>query len=254
MSIDDDDSIERLYNDQNSEIMSPFFPMPYPRDYITEISLQCASPSKRVHLIFTDFQLSRSSSMDFINTNGEKYYATGSTFRPPVLLSSGGSMTIRFNANGGEGVFKAKVSCVNEEEALDVDMRIHTQECGGVVSALGGYITMINILGSDDNPILYDCIWLVKPSLRYDMSKTHLSIKVETFEAMASDSAEIIIHEGLTSDKEVLEIVRSSRDSSVSSKNLVVPITNGFYVRFRGKINDKSRMAIVFTSFSYSSE
>lgn len=246
-------SSENLDKNQSSELISPFFPSPYPRDYITEYLLQCKSPSKRVHVIFSDFQLSRTSSMDFINTNGEKYYATGNTFRPPVLISSGPSMTIRLNANGGEGLYKAKTSCISEEDSLGPDMRPHTQECGGLVSSLGGFITMMNMLNSDDNPILYDCIWLVKPSMRFELSKTHLSLKVETFESMASES-EISIHEGLLSDRNVLEIVKSSRDSSVSTKSLIVPFTSGMYVRFRGKINDKSHLAIVFTSFSYSSE
>lgn len=253
LSSDFEESMENLHNDETLEIVSPFFPLPYPRDYITEYFLQCASPSRRVHAIFSDFQLSRSSTMDFMNSNGEKYYATGSTFRPPVLVSSGSSMTIRFNANGGEGVYKAKVSCVTEEESLDSDMRPRTQECGGLVSSLGGFITMMNMPIAEDNPIFYDCIWLVRPSQRYDTSKTHLSIQVETFESMASD-AEISIHQGLTSDKEILELVKSSRDSSVQSKNLVVPIKNGFYVRFRGKIDDKSRLAIAYASFSYSSK
>lgn len=253
MSSDDLGSMENLHNDEVLEIMSPFFPSPYPRDYINENILQCASPSRRVHVIFTDFQLSRLSTMDFVNTNGEKFFTTGATFRPPVLISSGSSMTIRFNANGGEGVYKAKVSCVTEEETLDVDLRPRIQECGGLVSNLGGFITMMNMPNTEDNPIFYDCIWLVKPSQRYDTSKTHLSIQVEKFESMA-DESEIIIQQGLTSDKNILESVRSSRDTSVQSKNLVVSIATGFYVRFRGKLNDKSRLAIVYTSFSYSSE
>lgn len=251
LTIDDDDDESIVQDDQNSELISPFFPALYPRDYITEYLIQCASPLKRVYVIFADFQLSRHSSMTFVNTNGEKYFTSGSTFRPPVLISSGTSMTIKFNANGGEGIYKAKVSCVDEEETLDVDVRPHTQECGGLVTNAGGFITMINILNSDDNPIFYDCIWLIK--MRYDPSKTHLSIKVETFEGMASDS-EISIHQGLTSDMKVLQVVRSSREALVSSKSLVVPISSGFYVRFRGKISDKSRLAIVYTSFSNSSE
>lgn len=250
---DDDVSSENLYKNQSSELMSPFYPLLYPRDYITEYLLQCKSPSKRVRLIFDDFQLSRPSSIDFINSNGEKYYATGNTFRPPVLISSGPSMTVLMNANGGEGLYKAKISCISEEDSLSPDMRPHTQECGGLVTSLGGFITMMNMLNSVDNPILYDCIWLLKPSMRFDLSKTHLSIKVEKFESMASES-EITIHEGLLSDRNVLEIVKSSRDSSVSTKSLIVPFTSGFYVRFRGKISDKSHLAIVFTSFSYSSE
>lgn len=250
---EDEESTENYHKGEILEIMSPYFPLPYPRDYVTDYLLQCASPSKRVHVIFTDFQLSRSSTIDFINTNGEKYFATGSTFRPSVLISSGSSMTIRFNANGGEGVYKAKVSCISDEESLDPDMRPHTQECGGLVSSLGGFITMMNMPANEDNPIFYDCIWLVRPSQRYDASKTHVSIQVETFESMASDS-EISIHQGLTSDKDVLEVVKSERDFSVKSSNLVVPISNGFYVRFRGKLSNKSRLAIVYTSFSYSSK
>lgn len=253
-SSDDEDSMENLRNNEVLEIVSPFFPSLYPRDFMTEYFLQCSSP-RHVHTIFSDFQLSRSSTMDFLNSNGEKYYATGSTFRPPALISSGSSMTIRFNANGGEGVYKANVSCITEEESLDLNMRPRTQECGGLVSSLGGFITMMNMPSTNDNPIYYDCIWLVRPSQRYDTSKTHLSIQVEIFELMASD-AEISIHQGLTSDKKILEIVKSSRDTSIKlqSKNLVVPIKIGFYVRFRGKLNDKSRLAIAYTSFSYSSK
>lgn len=248
LPLDDDESVE--YHEQSSELISPFFPAFYPRDYITEYFLQCESPSKRVYIIFDDFQLSRHSSMIFVNTNGEKYSTSGSTFRPPALISSGASMIIKFNANGGEGLFKANVLCINEEE-IDVDLRPHTQECGGLVTSLGGFITMINILNSDDNPIFYDCIWLIK--IRSHATQTHLSIKVETLEGMESDS-EISIHEGLTSDTKVLEVVRSSRDISVSSKSLVVPISSGLYVRFRGRISHKSRLAIVYTSFSFSSE
>lgn len=244
--------MENLHNDETLEILSPFFPAPYPRDYMIEYILQCASSSRRVHVIFLDFQLSRSSTMDFMNTNGEKYYATGTTFRPPVLISSGSTMKIRLNANGGEGVYKAKISCITEVESLDSDMRPRTQECGGLVSSLGGFITMMNMPATEKKPIFYDCIWLVRPSQRYDISKTHLSIQVETFEA--SEEAEITIHEGLTSDKNVLEVLKSTRDSSVKSRNLVVPIKSGFYVRFRGKLDDKSRLAIAYTSFSYSSK
>ena len=254
MSYDEEESIQNnLHKREVSDISSPFFPSSYPRDYITEYILQCESPSRRVHVIFSDFQLSRSSTMDFVNTNGEKYYATGSTFRPPVLVSSGSSMSIRFSANGREGVYKAKVSCITQEESIDLNFRPHIQECGGLVTSLGGFISMMNMPVPEDSPIYYDCIWLVKPTQRYEISKTHLSIKVDTFEMMESNS-QISINQGLTSDSEVLEEVKSSREHSVQSKNLVVPINSGFYVRFRGKLSEKSRLVIVFSAFSYSSK
>lgn len=78
-----------LYKSNNVEIASPFFPAVYPRDYSIEHVLTCKVETCRIHLVFSDFQLARSSSMEFYDTNGERLFVSGATFRPPVLISSG---------------------------------------------------------------------------------------------------------------------------------------------------------------------
>jgi hypothetical protein len=108
-------------------------------------------------------------------------------------------------------------------------------------------------LNDTDNEALFDCIWLIRPAQGYMHHKTHISLKVETFEKMAAKS-EISILQGTTSNRPVLETIESSTTKSVSSRNLVVPITSGFYVRLRGKFNAESRLAIVYTAFKYASK
>lgn len=82
-----DDSID-LYN-SDVEITSPFFPALYPRDYSIEHVLTCKIEACRIRLVFSDFQLARSSTMEFYDTNGERLIVSGATFRPPILISSG---------------------------------------------------------------------------------------------------------------------------------------------------------------------
>jgi hypothetical protein len=244
--------------EQTYEIESPFFPSFYPRDYVTEHVIKCSEelPLCRVKIEFTDFLISRTSSVEFIDTSGERLYVSGNVFRPPFLISSGQAVTIRFLANGGSDLgYKAKITFITAFASNDdSDVRINTN-CGGVVDSIGGVITMMDMLGKDANdssPIYMDCIWIIKPPQSYEMM-THLSIKVERLESMAAPS-EISIHQGLTSDSALLDVVRSSPYYSVSSRNFVVPFTSGYYVRLRGQFNSDSRLAIVYTSFSYSSE
>jgi hypothetical protein len=133
--------------------------------------------------------------------------------------------------------------------------------CGGFVDSVGGAITMMNMLklnensinGSDSDGIFYDCVWVIRPAQGYNFLKTHISLKVETFEYMASFS-EITIVEGTNSVGRILEKITSSTSNNVQSKNLITSITSGFYVRLRGKFNYESRLAIVYTAFSYSSK
>lgn len=133
--------------------------------------------------------------------------------------------------------------------------------CGGSVDSVGGAITMMNMIkpdetfvnGSDTDGIYFDCIWVIRPATGYTFLKTHISLKVETFENMASMS-EISIIEGTTSVGRVLQKIVSSPFNSIQSKNLITAITSGFYVRLKGKFNYESRLAIVYTAFSYSSE
>lgn len=74
-------------NDESVEISSPFFPSLYPLDHSVEHIVTC--DACRILLVFSDFQLQRSSSMEFYDTSGERLFLTGSTFRPPILVTSG---------------------------------------------------------------------------------------------------------------------------------------------------------------------
>lgn len=164
---------------------------------------------------------------------------------------------IRFYANGGSDIgYRANVSLVTFEQSKEPELKARIG-CGGLVESVGGAITMMNMINPSDNETnteaIFDCIWIVRPPQGYMHMKTHISLKVETFEKMASNS-EIIILQGTTSDRPILEKLSSSSASPVSSRNLVVPITSGFYVRLRGKFNADSRLAIVYTAFSYSSK
>lgn len=245
-----------MRNDQ--EITSPFFPSFYPRDFTTEHILKCDFESCRIRIEFSDFQISRSSSMEFTDTNGERFYVTGSTFRPPILISSGATVNIKFNANGGQDLgYRAKISFITNDEANNPDNKAQTN-CGGLVETIGGAITMMNMLRKESNEttqILFDCIWIIRPPKAYQQVKTHLSIQVQKFDQMETDS-EISIYQGTTSDKQMLDLVRSSSlgYSSVPSRMLVVPLVSGLYVRLRGKFNRKSKLAIAYTTFGYSSK
>lgn len=167
------------------------------------------------------------------------------------------SLMVRFFANGGtDAGYRAKVSFLTVEQSKEPELKARIG-CGGLVETVGGAITMMNMVTADvnetDPEAIFDCIWIVRPSQGYMHMKTHISLKVETFEKMASKS-EISIVQGTTSDHPELERIESSPLTSVSSRNLVVPITAGFYVRLRGKFNAESRLAIVYTAFSYSSK
>lgn len=182
---------------------------------------------------------------------------------------------IRFDANGGSDVgYRARASFITIEQSRDPEFKPKTG-CGGMVSSallgrkikfnpntpqvesIGGAITMMNMVPANindtDDESLFDCIWIIRPLQGFMHLKTHLSLKVETFEKMAAKS-EIVIIQGTTSNRAVLEGIESSSSSSKSSRNLVVPISSGLYVRLRGRFNRESRLAIVYTAFSYSSE
>lgn len=185
-------------------------------------------------------------------------------------------MMIRFYSNGGSDLgYRAKASFIRADESINPEIKVRVG-CGGFVDSAGGAITMMyfycfytktlfNVFtffhrnmvdpngNETDTEILYDCIWIIRPMVGYTFQKTHISLKVETFDKMASKS-EITILQGITSDRPALETIESSKTKSVSSRNLVVPINSGFYVRLRGKFNADSRLAIVYTAFSYSSE
>jgi hypothetical protein len=53
----------------NKIISSPFFPSYYPRDYGVEHVLTCKIEACRVHVLFTDFQISTASTMEVYSTH-----------------------------------------------------------------------------------------------------------------------------------------------------------------------------------------
>ncbi|KAJ8984815.1 hypothetical protein NQ317_013013 [Molorchus minor] len=102
-------------NNISQAIQSPFFPHMYPRDMSVEYIINCKSADMcRISLIFTDFLLAESSILEFFDWNGLRMYViAGNIFRPPIIISTGPSMVIRFYANGASGLgFKASYSFI----------------------------------------------------------------------------------------------------------------------------------------------
>lgn len=124
-------------------------------------------------------------------------------------------------------------------------------DCGGVVSGMGGAITMMNMIENSTEVRIYDCIWIIKPSSNYMVMKTHVSLRVHTFHGMASKS-ELVIRQGITSDSQELEAV-TWPNKGMSNKNHIVPVLTGFYIRLRGVFGISSRLAIVYSIFNYMS-
>ncbi|XP_035908260.1 uncharacterized protein LOC118510486 isoform X1 [Anopheles stephensi] len=230
-------------------ITTPYFPSYYPRDFGKEYVLSCNVEACRINVIFSDFQLAKTSTMEVYDWNGQRLGAvSGAIFRPPVFQSTGPSMIIRFYANGGSGLgYRALVSFLHVASAADVSLHPNTN-CGGVVENIGGAITMMKMLDSANESRIYDCVWLIKPPNTYAHLKTHLSLKVDTFEKLGPHSMLTII-QGTTSDGTVLSVTKA--DSALARKDLVVPLTSGFYVHLRASFGHLSRMALVYSGFSY---
>lgn len=53
---------------------------------------------------------------------------------------------------------------------------------------MGGAITMLNMVSPSDRPEteFYDCIWIIRPSNKYFHIKTHLSLRVDTYDQMGN--------------------------------------------------------------------
>ncbi|XP_041770503.1 uncharacterized protein LOC121592782 isoform X1 [Anopheles merus] len=230
-------------------ITTPYFPSYYPRDFGKEYVLSCNVEACRINVIFSDFQLAKTSTMEFYDWNGQRLGAvSGSIFRPPVFQSTGPSMIIRFYANGGSALgYRALVSFLHATSASDVALHPNTN-CGGVVENIGGAITMMKMLNNANESRIYDCVWLIKPPNTYAHLKTHLSLKVDTFEKLGPHSMLTII-QGTTSDGTVLSVTKA--DSALVRKDLVVPLTSGFYVHLRASFGHLSRLALVYSGFSY---
>lgn len=167
------------------------------------------APSCRVRILFSDFQLASVSIIEvtidtplldrfsspspvgiiwvfenkkFYDWNGQRLdVSSGARFRPPVIVSSGPSLLIRFYANGGTGLgYKAFYSFVFGH-LLDKTVQPIT-DCGGYVENLGGAITMMDMVGQGVKT--YDCVWLIRPPKNFLHMKTHMYLKVVTFADM----------------------------------------------------------------------
>ncbi|XP_046816816.1 uncharacterized protein LOC124423292 isoform X1 [Vespa crabro] len=233
-------------------LTSPFFPARYPRDLGLEYLITCPSeaPSCRVRLLFSDFQLAAVSIMEFYDWNGQRLdVSSGARFRPPVIVSSGPSLLIRFYANGGTGLgYKAFYSFVIGHL---YDKSIHPiTDCGGYVENLGGAITMMDMVGQGVKT--YDCVWLIRPPKNFLHMKTHMYLKVVTFADMAGNT-ELTIKQGPTSALLPLEVLRHpvSQLQPFRHREHIAPVTSGFHVSLRGTFGSTSHLAIAYTAFSY---
>lgn len=64
-------------------------------------------------------------------------------------------------------------------------------------------------------------------------------------------NSKLTIRQGITSNHPELETIQSNSIKSILIKNYVVSMSTGFYVSFNGNFANDSRLALVYTSFSY---
>lgn len=124
----------------------------------------------------------------FYDWNGQRLdVSSGARFRPPIIVSSGPSLLVRFYANGGTGLgYKAFYSFVIGH-TYDKSIQPITN-CGGYVENLGGAITMMNMVGQGVKT--YDCVWLIRPPKNFLHMKTHMYLKVVAFADMGTYAKE----------------------------------------------------------------
>ncbi|KAL1498254.1 hypothetical protein ABEB36_009082 [Hypothenemus hampei] len=238
-------------NNSSQILTSPFFPHPYPSDLSIEYVIQCHSKEIcQISLLFTDFLMADSSILEFFDWNGQRIYViSGNTFRPPVIVTSGPSLTLRFYANGASNMGFKATYFFNLKNFDDAFLYPNT-DCGGQVNNLGGGITMMKMI--NEGTKLYDCIWIVKTPNNFLHRKTHLYVKVVEFADFAG-TTELILRKGLTSDEPIIETLKYplTNFDKKSENEHVVPINEGFYIRLRGRFSHDSRVAIVYAAFNY---
>lgn len=104
---------------------------------------------------------------------------TGEIFRPPIIHLQTTQIRIVFRGNGGTGAGYRAIITYLSQNFTDETTSTH---CGGLVESFGGAITMMNMTNSSSKA--YDCIWLIKPPNSYLHLKTHLLVRIDTFENM----------------------------------------------------------------------
>lgn len=70
------------------------------------------------------------------------------------------------------------IAALKIADSID-SIEIPITDCGGIVDNNGGIITMSN-MSIPDEPRLFDCIWLIKPTFESTI-RTHISVRVEMF-------------------------------------------------------------------------
>ncbi|GIY79387.1 uncharacterized protein CEXT_433871 [Caerostris extrusa] len=237
-------------NNSSGVIKSPNFPGGYPSDYSAEFILQNVDITGFVQLIFTDFQLSLWSYIEIFDSNGTRIDVyNGNTFRPPALISSGPTLTVKFQANDEypSTGFQAKYTFVSYLEKYWINRP--STDCGGFVEDFGGAITMMNMVPSNTLRA-FDCIWLIRPRNSH-IPETQVSIRVAQFEEMGPKST-LTIRQGQHSDAPLLESVTTFQHHKMPrGQEFVVSATSGFYIRLVGYFTNKSHLAIIYTTFRY---
>ncbi|XP_018025141.2 uncharacterized protein LOC108680757 [Hyalella azteca] len=246
--------IVRELSPSSGVIRSPFFPELYPKDYWVEYIFTGINQTARVQIIFEDFGLSPWSFVE-VHDNQRSQVAgfNGHVFRPPLLVSQGTRLVLKFAANGDTGRgFKFRYVFADVKDLLPP----YRSDCGGFVTNIGGTITMLNMTvgrtsGRVTTEAPYDCVWLIKPPQEYGL-KSHLSIRVHNFDYMGYNST-IEIRKGLTSDDLLLEELTQNGSGRrvLQGKEHVVAVGTGFYVRLRGSFMENSHFALVYASFNY---
>lgn len=94
----------------------------------------------------------------------------------------------------------------------------------------------------------YYCYWIVRPSRNYLNWKTHLYLSVPIFQGFHENST-LIVKKGVTSAGETLNVLKPDDNATISSH--VVPLTTGFYISLEGTSKSSSKLAIVYSAFSY---
>ncbi|XP_076352852.1 uncharacterized protein LOC143248374 [Tachypleus tridentatus] len=229
---------------------SPYFPVSYPGDYRCEYIIRNIKDKGCIQMTFIDFQLSSWSYIELFDSDSTRMDVyTGKIFRPPIIVSSGPTLTLRFLASddhpsSGFRVMYSFTSCDNRDWFTQT-----FTECGGIIDNKGGVITMINMTSTSEFQF-YDCIWLIYQK-GPNAFETHLSIQVALFEFMGSKSV-LEIRQGLTSKSKMIESVTRFHNHKVpQGKEHIISAHEGFYIRLQGFFNRTSRIAMVYTTFRY---
>uniref|UniRef100_A0A8D8QMG7 Neuropilin and tolloid-like protein 2 n=1 Tax=Cacopsylla melanoneura TaxID=428564 RepID=A0A8D8QMG7_9HEMI len=234
-------------------ILSPFFPVQYPRDLAMEYIIRCvglhAASNCKIRLVFSDFNLATSSMIEMLDQHKLLLdSSTGAMFRPNILLTRGPLLIVRFMANGGTGIgFKADYTFLpgNYDEK---QLNPYT-DCGGLVENTGGAITMMNMPEQ-----YYDCVWIVQPLHKMYYLKTHLYVRIASARGLGNNS-ELQIHQGITSDRPLVEsLVFPAAETYRPRREHIVPLPRGFYISLRGFFTPLSALEIAYTTFSYLDE